>query len=416
MESLRTDAAETDLVSRSVPLSTPSFRAVLRDADAPRTVWSAPEEATVVGSGAAATLIADGSSRFSSIREATESLFASGDVHAGTEAARPRLFGGFAFHADSTSGPPWEDFPGARFVFPRVQVTWTDDDAWVTVNAVGRDVDPDTVDEARRLAAAAERVVVKAGTNSLTDESSNLDEGKVDKLVEDVVDFRRQGRDVLLVSSGAVGAGIGLLDATDETSETVEAAETSETVETADTVEESQALSTVGQSQLMRRYSESFERFGVTVAQILLTEHDLEDPERFTNFQNTIEQLLAWDIVPIINENDAVATEELRIGVNDMLSSSVAIGVDPGNPKHDRSAERIEAVGSNYAAVQELVDESSTTGFGGIETKVAGARAASEHGIPAVIAESTEADVLAKIGDAKQVGTLFVPTNGGDDD
>jgi len=294
-------------------------------------------------------------------------------------------------------------------------------DGAVESGAVGEAVDPDTVDEARRLAAGAERVVVKAGTNSLTDDASNLDAAKVDKLVEDVVDFRRQGKDVLLVSSGAVGAGIGLLGATDETSETVEAA---------DTVEESQALSTVGQSQLMRQYSESFERFGVTVAQILLTENDLEDPERFTNFQNTVEQLLAWDIVPIINENDAVATEELRIGDNDMLSSSVAIGVDAGllvtltdvggvytgNPKEDPSAERIEAVGSNYAEVQELVDASSTTGFGGIETKVAGARAASEHGIPAVIAKSTEEDVLAKIGDAKAVGTLFVPTNGGDDD
>jgi len=294
-------------------------------------------------------------------------------------------------------------------------------DGAVESGAVGEAVDPDTVDEARRLAAGAERVVVKAGTNSLTDDASNLDAAKVDKLVEDVVDFRRQGKDVLLVSSGAVGAGIGLLGATDETSETVEGA---------DTVEESQALSTVGQSQLMRQYSESFERFGVTVAQILLTENDLEDPERFTNFQNTVEQLLAWDIVPIINENDAVATEELRIGDNDMLSSSVAIGVDAGllvtltdvggvytgNPKEDPSAERIEAVGSNYAEVQELVDASSTTGFGGIETKVAGARAASEHGIPAVIAKSTEEDVLAKIGDAKAVGTLFVPTNGGDDD
>jgi len=276
-------------------------------------------------------------------------------------------------------------------------------------------VESGAVEEARRLAAEAGRVVVKAGTNSLTDESSNLDEAKVDKLVEDVVEFRRQGRDVLLVSSGAVGAGIGLLGATDETAETVE---------------ESQALSTIGQSQLMRQYSESFERFGVTVAQILLTENDLEDPERFTNFQNTVEQLLAWDIVPIINENDAVATEELRIGDNDMLSSSVAIGIDAdllvtltdvggvytGNPKSDPSAEHIEAVGSNYAAVQELVDASSTTGFGGIETKVAGARAASEHGIPAIIARSTEEDVLAKIGAAKQVGTLFVPTNGGDDD
>ena len=161
MESLRTDAAGHHLVSRSVPIAAPSFRAVLREADAPRTVWSAPKEATVVGSGAAATLTADGSNRFDAIREAAETLFASGDVHAGTEAARPRLFGGFAFHGDSTSGPPWEDFPGARFVFPRVQVTWTDGDdpdadAWLTVNAVGDDVDSAAVEA--RLADARERI------------------------------------------------------------------------------------------------------------------------------------------------------------------------------------------------------------------------------------------------------------------
>ncbi|RLM53658.1 isochorismate synthase [Halobellus sp. Atlit-31R] len=161
MESLRTDAAGTHLVSRSVPIAAPSFRAVLREADTPRTVWNAPNEATVVGSGAAATLTADGPARFDSIREAAETLFASGDVHAGTEAARPRLFGGFAFHGDSASGPPWEDFPGARFVFPHVQVTWTDGDdpdadAWVTVNAVGDDVDPDTVEAA--LADARDRI------------------------------------------------------------------------------------------------------------------------------------------------------------------------------------------------------------------------------------------------------------------
>ena len=167
MESLRTDAAETTLVSRSVPIATPSFRAVLRDADAPRTVWSAPGEATVVGSGAAATLTADGSNRFASIREASESLFASGDVHAGTEAARPRLFGGFAFHGDSASGSPWEDFPGARFVFPRVQVTWTDDDAWLTVNAVGRDVDPETVES--RLDRERDRVATLADPDPSVD-------------------------------------------------------------------------------------------------------------------------------------------------------------------------------------------------------------------------------------------------------
>ncbi|SNZ14872.1 glutamate 5-kinase [Natronoarchaeum philippinense] len=268
----------------------------------------------------------------------------------------------------------------------------------------------DAVDDARRLAADAELVVVKAGTNSLTDDESNLDDEKVDKLVEDVMDLRRQGKKVLLVSSGAVGAGKGLLDLADET------------------VEQSQALSTVGQSQLMHRYTESFDRFDQTVAQILLTENDLDDPDRFTNFTNTVEALFEWGIVPILNENDAVATEELRIGDNDMISSSVAIGIDAdllvtltdvggvytGNPKHDASAERIEAVGSNYGAVQELVSDSSSDEFGGIQTKVSGARSASEHGIPAVIAKSTEDDVLDKISAQKEVGTLFVPIN--DDD
>jgi glutamate 5-kinase len=273
-------------------------------------------------------------------------------------------------------------------------------------------VEADAAHETRQLAADAELAVVKAGTNSLTDEQSNIDDAKVDKLVEDVMDLRRQGKRVLLVSSGAVGAGKGLVGFTDET------------------VEQSQALSTVGQSQLMRQYTERFERFDQTVAQILLTETDLEDPDRFTNFTNTVETLLDWDIVPIINENDAVTTEELRIGDNDMLSSSVAIGIDAdllvtltdvggvytGNPKRDSSAERIDAIGSNYAAVQELVGESSTAGFGGIQTKVAGARAASEHGIPAVIAKSTEDDVLSKISATEQVGTIFIPTNGDDDD
>ncbi|ELZ26440.1 isochorismate synthase [Halogeometricum pallidum JCM 14848] len=156
MASLRTDEAETHLVSRSVRVSAPSFRAVLDAAEAPRTVWSAPDEATVVGEGAAATVTADGPNRFDRVREAAEELFSSGDVHAGTEAARPRLFGGFAFHADSAGGPPWEEFPGARFVFPRVQVTYTDDGAWLTVNAVGPDADVGAVE--KRLDRERERI------------------------------------------------------------------------------------------------------------------------------------------------------------------------------------------------------------------------------------------------------------------
>ena len=270
-------------------------------------------------------------------------------------------------------------------------------------------IEPEVIDHTWQLAADANRVIVKAGTNSLTDEESNLDDAKLDKLVDDLADLLDRGKEVILVSSGAVGAGQGRIGDGHET------------------IEELQALSTVGQSHLMHRYTESFERHGHTVAQILLTQDDLDNPDRFTNFRNTIETLLDWGIVPIINENDAVGTKELRIGDNDMISSSIAMGVDcdllvtltdvggvyTGNPKEDDGAELIEAVGRNYGAVQETVDASASESFGGIRTKVSGARTVSEHGIPAVIAESTEPDVLEKIATEKPVGTIFVPINGG---
>ena len=277
---------------------------------------------------------------------------------------------------------------------------------------MSKSVDPDVIEQSRQLAADAERVVVKAGTNSLTDEESNLDDEKLDKLVDDIVSLLDRGKEVILVSSGAVGAGKGRIGYGGAT------------------VEEHQALSTIGQSHLMRRYTESFERYDRKIAQALLTQHDLENPERFTNFKNSIETLLDWDVVPIINENDAIATEEIRIGDNDMLSASVAIGVDAdllvtltdvggvytGNPKEDDSAQLIEAVGRNYNNVEEIVESSSTEEFGGIQTKVRGARDVSEHGLPAIIARSTEPDVLEKIATAKSVGTIFVPINGAIDD
>ncbi|RJX44262.1 glutamate 5-kinase [Halonotius aquaticus] len=273
-------------------------------------------------------------------------------------------------------------------------------------------LDADAVTAARQQAAAADRVVVKAGTNSLTDDESNLSLSKLHKLVDDITDLRERGKQVVLVSSGAVGAGIGRIGYESET------------------IEESQALSTIGQSQLMTAYSESFARYDTKVAQILLTQHDLDNPDRFTNIRNTIETLLEWDVVPIINENDAIATEELRIGDNDRLSSSVAIGIDgdllvtltdvggvyTGNPKTDDDAELIDAVGANYDQVQTIVDESSTESFGGIQTKVEGARRVSEHGTPAVIAASTEPDVLAQIADGETVGTIFLPINGVDNE
>ena len=273
-------------------------------------------------------------------------------------------------------------------------------------------VDPKIVERARALAASADRVVAKAGTNSLTDENSRLDRVKLDKLVADIMDLRKRDKDVVLISSGAVGAGLGRLDRDTEV------------------IEESQALSTIGQSHLMRHYTQSFDRYDQKVAQILLTGKDLDTPERFTNFRNTVETLLEWGVVPIINENDAVATEELQIGDNDMLSASVAIGIDAdllvtltdvdgvytGNPKENPDAELIEAVGSNYDSIQRIVDGSTTASFGGIQTKVEGARDVSEYGIPAIIAGSADPDVLERIATEKSAGTIFVPINGDTDE
>ena len=284
-------------------------------------------------------------------------------------------------------------------------------DAVDTDNAVSA-VNADAVTAAREQAAAADRVVVKAGTNSLTDDDSNLDLGKLHKLVDDITDLRERGTDVVLVSSGAVGAGIGRIGYESET------------------IEASQALSTIGQSQLMTAYSESFARYDTKVAQLLLTQHDLDNPDRFTNIRNTIDTLLEWGVVPIINENDAIAIEELRIGDNDRLSSSVAIGIGgdllvtltdvggvyTGNPKEDADAALIEAVGANYDEVQAIVDDSSTESFGGIQTKVEGARRVSEHGRPAIIAASTAPNVLDRIADGETVGTIFLPINGTDNE
>jgi glutamate 5-kinase len=264
------------------------------------------------------------------------------------------------------------------------------------------------VTRARTLAANAGRVVVKAGTNSLTNDESKLDDGKLDKLVDDIADLMDRDKEVVLVSSAAIGAGKGRVGFDPD-----------------DTVEESQAVSTIGQSHLMRRYTESFERYGLTVAQILVTDNDLEDPERFTNFKNTVETLLSWGVVPIINENDAVATEEIRIGDNDMLSASVSVavgadllvtltdvdGVYASNPKDDPDAELIDAVGRNYDEVERIVEETASGSFGGIRTKVKGARTVSEHGIPAIIARSTHPDVLEAVATEQSVGTIFVPIN-----
>jgi menaquinone-specific isochorismate synthase len=157
MEAPRTEetAAGERLISRTVRIPTPDFRAAVGAMERPRTVWSAPDEPTVVGGGAAATVTGSGPDRFVQVREAAAGLFEGADVATEHRPARPRLFGGFAFTHGGGEGRPWTAFPEARFVVPRVQVTIDDDTAWLTVTATGREATGRVVEA--RLDRARER-------------------------------------------------------------------------------------------------------------------------------------------------------------------------------------------------------------------------------------------------------------------
>ncbi|MFW5917255.1 MAG: isochorismate synthase [Halorubrum sp.] len=157
------------LVSRTTGVDAPAFAAAFDALPAPRTTWKAPDDALVLGSGAAATLTATGADRFAEVRAGAAELFDSGDVHAGTEAARPRLFGGFAFHEGGCEGDPWAAFPEARFVLPRVQVTFADNGVWLSVNAAGPDATVAAVED--RLASEVDRLSELSGATSPADRS-----------------------------------------------------------------------------------------------------------------------------------------------------------------------------------------------------------------------------------------------------
>jgi len=144
------------LVSRTRAIDGVPLVSAFDALEGPRTVWAAPDGELVVCGGTAATLSSDGPGRFEQVRAGVERLFASGDVHARAKAARPRVFGGFAFHDEPAGQPPWRGFPGARFVFPRVQLTVADGRSWLTVNAVGPDATPGAVE--RRLVAERDRL------------------------------------------------------------------------------------------------------------------------------------------------------------------------------------------------------------------------------------------------------------------
>ncbi len=252
----------------------------------------------------------------------------------------------------------------------------------------------------------AKTVVVKVGTRILTHETGKLNFRVMEKIVRELADLKNQGKDVLFVSSGAVGAGIGRLGLSRKPQST----------------REKQAVAAVGQGLLIQMYEKLFSEYGLIVAQVLLTRDDFNDRKRYLNSRNTLKTLLEFGVVPVINENDTVAVEEIEFGDNDSLSALVASVIDAdllvlltdidglysGNPREDKNACLISIVDGITPEIKKMAGKASEMlGTGGMVTKVAAAEIAMNSGIPMVIANGRMPDVLQRILDGEPVGTLF---------
>src|SRR5436190_2403667 len=249
------------------------------------------------------------------------------------------------------------------------------------------------------------RIVVKLGTGVLTDSRKQLDPQQVEQLVAQVAAQRQAGKEIVLVTSGAVGAGMGALGFQRRPSELADL----------------QACAAVGQTRLMATYEALFAKFDLRVAQVLLTHDDLEDHERHLNARNTLVALLQRGVVPIINENDAVSFTELKFGDNDKLSALVASllpadllvilttvdGVIENFGKaHPKTIPLIEMIDDKIEAM--AGGTNSATAVGGMASKIQAAKIVIRAGIPLVIASGKKKSVIARVLQGEEEGTLFV--------
>jgi glutamate 5-kinase len=250
------------------------------------------------------------------------------------------------------------------------------------------------------------RIVVKLGTGVLTDSRKQPDPAQLEQLVAQIAGQRKVGREVVLVTSGAVGAGMGVLGYDKRPADLAEL----------------QACAAVGQPRLMAIYEKLFANHGLHVAQVLLTHDDLEHHERHLNARNTLVSLLNRGVVPIINENDAISFTEIKFGDNDKLSALVAAllpadllvilttvdGVienfGKANPRTIPVIEHIDDVVEKMAGGTD-----SATAVGGMASKIQAAKIAVRSGIPLVIASGRKKKMLADVLAGEDEGTLFVP-------
>ena len=251
------------------------------------------------------------------------------------------------------------------------------------------------------------RIVVKVGTSTLAHATGMLNIRRVEKLCQVMSDLKNAGHQLVLVSSGAIGMGVGKLSLPGRPAD----------------IPTKQAAAAVGQCELMYTYDKLFTEHNHTVAQILITGADLQNEERRQNFHNTLYRLLELGALPIINENDSVATEEIVIGDNDTLGAIVAanVGADllillsdinglyTADPHTDPDARLLTVVEEITPEIEAMTGGAgSKLGTGGMQTKLHAATIAMEAGIPMVIANGQDPAVLYDIAEGRPVGTRFV--------
>src|SRR5499426_1737279 len=251
------------------------------------------------------------------------------------------------------------------------------------------------------------RIVVKVGSGLVTTAGTGASAEHIESLAADIAAIR-EGRRIVLVSSGAIASGTARL----------------KLPERPRSIPEKQAAAAVGQSALMWQYEAAFGHHRIQVGQVLLTAQDISDRARYLNAKNTLLALLKFDVLPIVNENDTVAVDEIKVGDNDNLSALVASLIDAdllvlltdvdglytANPAVSPDARKLDTVEAITDDIARLVwARSATVSVGGMATKLEAAQKAAASGIPMVIASGREEDTLGRLLAGEPVGTYFAP-------
>ena len=251
------------------------------------------------------------------------------------------------------------------------------------------------------------RIVIKVGTSTLTHPTGRMDIRHVETLCKVLSDVKNAGHEIVLVSSGAIGMGVGKLNLRERPTD----------------MATKQAAAAVGQCELMYVYDQLFGTYNHTIAQILLTGEDLRDENRHRNFSNTVERLLDLNVLPVINENDTVSTVEIGVGDNDTLGALVAVsvkadmlmilsdidGLYTADPRRERSAELIAEVREITPQMRESAGGGGTAlSTGGMATKLTAAGICMEAGTDMYILNGAQPLLIYEVLEGKKVGTRFV--------